>query len=142
MQSHSYKDSTMAALPNLPRPHPTPPCDSPPPHPLPRRDPAKQLTILTKVVQRTRRELVTYVDELAAQVAKVGRMRSAGADAHDVSKQVEVQAECEAMVPDTRRRLGRAEEELREFVAANGEALAGREELAVAAAVLAEGEAA
>ena len=94
---------------------------------------------------RTQKELAAYHEELAAQKAKVARMRGEGGDPFDIKKQVEVQGETEVMIPDTMRRLAKGFEELRGFLALSGgdAALAGSELLPQARALVeAEGAAA
>jgi tubulin-specific chaperone A len=100
----------------------------------------KRLGILTGVVRRTQRELEAYHKELAAQKAKVEKMRASGADEYDIKKQVEVQGESEMMIPDTMRRLAKGIEDLAGFVALNAKepTLVGTEALAAAKAMLTE----
>ncbi|KAK2077145.1 hypothetical protein QBZ16_004779 [Prototheca wickerhamii] len=53
-----------------------------------------------------------YVDEQAKETQKVEKLRSDGADPHDIKYAENILAESSAMIPDTRQRLEQACEQL------------------------------
>lgn len=76
----------------------------------------RQLTIKTGVVRRLTKEKIVYEKEVDTQKNRIEKVKNAGEDEHVVRKQEEVLAECLMMIPDCRRRLGKAVEELKEFL--------------------------
>lgn len=84
-----------------------------------------------------KKDLEFYGKELAAQRARVDKLRAAGADEHDVRKQEEVQLETETMLPDCQARLREAAADLRSFLDANRAELQGLETLREADELLA-----
>lgn len=73
---------------------------------------AKKLKVAIGVVTRTKKELDSYEREAVKQREKVERMEAASAEEHDVKKQKEVLEETLVMIPDTKRRLAEALENL------------------------------
>ncbi|KAJ4462269.1 putative tubulin-specific chaperone A [Paratrimastix pyriformis] len=91
-----------------------------------REDPAlRPLKIKTGVCTRIIKEATSYQHELAAQTQKVERMRASGVDASDVKKQMEVLADTRQMLPDCKRRLEAAHQDLAAAMGAVSEALRG-----------------
>jgi tubulin-specific chaperone A len=97
-------------------------------------DTVKQLKIKTGSVRRILREFSSYEEELVIEQARLEKLRDAGADIHDLKKQEEVIAETNSMLPNTRKRLQEAVEDLACFFEENeeDEALRMSEEWAVA----------
>mmetsp|Transcript_40622 Transcript_40622/g.81855 ORF Transcript_40622/g.81855 Transcript_40622/m.81855 type:complete len:147 (-) Transcript_40622:177-617(-) len=76
----------------------------------------KQLGIKVGTVKRTKKEYEMYIKEEVAQRAKIEKMKTAGDDEADVKKQIEVLNDTLTVIPDTRQRLQKYCQELREFL--------------------------
>mmetsp|Transcript_5762 Transcript_5762/g.6619 ORF Transcript_5762/g.6619 Transcript_5762/m.6619 type:complete len:108 (-) Transcript_5762:605-928(-) len=92
---------------------------------------AKHLKIKTGVLARIFKELGKYEEELVKEEAKTSKMREEGKDPHDIKHQEQVQEEAAMMVPDCKRRLEAALQDLTSYVDENkdDEEIAGSEEL-------------
>ncbi|GAB5589635.1 hypothetical protein Unana1_04535 [Umbelopsis nana] len=99
----------------------------------------RELKIKTNVVKRIAKEQISYGKELESQQKRVDKLIEEGADEADVRKQKEVLEETVQMIPDVKRRLAAAYQELFSMVA--DPKYAGSEELEEAKQVLAEVEA-
>ncbi|KAH8338574.1 hypothetical protein KR059_010492 [Drosophila kikkawai] len=64
----------------------------------------RQLVIKTGVVKRLAKEKSVYEKEVLTEKARMEKFRGEGADDHVLRKQEEVIAECEMMIPDSKRR--------------------------------------
>lgn len=64
----------------------------------------RQLVIKTGVVKRLAKEKSVYEKEVLTEKARIEKFRGEGADDHVLRKQEEVIAECEMMIPDSKRR--------------------------------------
>ena len=62
------------------------------------------------------KEVAYYEKEVAENQAKLNEMKSQGRDEYDVKKFAEVLGESEMMVPDSKRRLSQALDQLRELL--------------------------
>lgn len=92
----------------------------------------KALKVKAGVVKRLAKEMAMYEQEVAAEQAKVQRLKDSGADPHDIKYAENILAESSAMLPDTRQRLEEALTDLQGLVEEFGSTLAGSEELAQA----------
>ncbi|XP_068609008.1 tubulin-specific chaperone A [Brachionichthys hirsutus] len=72
----------------------------------------RQIKIKTGVVRRLVKEEASYKTEAKQQKEKVERLKTEEADKYVIKKQVEVLQESEMMIPDCRRRLTTAHEDL------------------------------
>ncbi|KAJ3411083.1 hypothetical protein HDV05_002753 [Chytridiales sp. JEL 0842] len=77
----------------------------------------RQLKIQTGVVKRLSKELAAYEKEQTAQQARIDKLKAANEDMHTIRKQMEVLDETVQMLPDCRRRLTDAHQELQKLVA-------------------------
>src|SRR5574343_944028 len=75
-------------------------------------DNKKQLKIKSGIVRRITREYESYQKEIAKDKDRIEKLRDNGAGEHDIRKQEEVLQETISMVPNTRKRLQDALEEL------------------------------
>ncbi|KAL4422088.1 hypothetical protein ABPG77_001556 [Micractinium sp. CCAP 211/92] len=92
----------------------------------------KALKVKAGVVKRLAKEMAMYEQEVAAEQAKVQRLKDSGADPHDIKYAENILAESSAMLPDTRQRLEEALQELQGLVEEFSSSLADSEELAQA----------
>eukprot|EP00918_Siedleckia_nematoides_P052494 GHVU01114672.1.p1 GENE.GHVU01114672.1~~GHVU01114672.1.p1 ORF type:complete len:115 (-),score=27.88 GHVU01114672.1:615-959(-) len=77
----------------------------------------KNLKIKTGVVKRLAKEKVAYQKEYEVQKGRVEKMKAEGLkDEYDIRKQEEVLQECNMMIPDTEKRLGKAWDELKQIL--------------------------
>ncbi|XP_001358992.2 tubulin-specific chaperone A [Drosophila persimilis] len=76
----------------------------------------RQLVIKTGVVKRLSKEKTTYEKEVNIERTRLEKFRNDGADDHVLRKQEEVIAECEMMIPDSKRRLQKEYEVLQKFL--------------------------
>lgn len=72
----------------------------------------KQIKIKTGVVKRLAKEKISYEKEADQQRKKVEDLKASGGEEYYVRKQEEVFQECLMMVPDCRRRLAKAVDDL------------------------------
>ncbi|KAI9105957.1 tubulin-specific chaperone A [Phlyctochytrium arcticum] len=72
----------------------------------------KQLKVQTGALKRINKDLLYYKKEYAAQEARIAKLVADGADEHDVRKQQEVLEETNQMLPDCRRRITSAHNDL------------------------------
>mmetsp|Transcript_80179 Transcript_80179/g.144776 ORF Transcript_80179/g.144776 Transcript_80179/m.144776 type:complete len:138 (+) Transcript_80179:105-518(+) len=81
----------------------------------------KPLEVTVKVgsCRRTKKEYEAYLKEEAAQRAKVEGMKADGKDEADIKKQIEVLNDTLTVLPDSRTRLRRYAEELRDYINEN-----------------------
>lgn len=105
-------------------------------------DAKKALKVKVGTCRRTFKELKSYEAELTREQAKAESMRSAGADSHDMKQQDNVVGETQMMLPDCRKRLEHAFQELQSAVesASTDPSLQESAELKDAQAILAEVE--
>jgi len=80
-------------------------------------DPKRQLKIKTGVVKRLAKEKEMYEKEAVDQAAKVEKMKAEEKDEYDIKKQKEVLEESRIMIPDCKRRLKTAYDDLKKLVA-------------------------
>lgn len=73
----------------------------------------RQLKIKTGVVKRLWKEKNMYEKEAIDQERKVKKMESDGKDEYDIKKQKEVLSESQSIIPDCKRRLTTAINELK-----------------------------
>lgn len=64
----------------------------------------RQLVIKTGVVKRLSKEKTVYEKEVNTELARLDKFKGNGADDHVLRKQEEVIAECQMMIPDSKRR--------------------------------------
>ncbi|XP_031573174.1 tubulin-specific chaperone A-like [Actinia tenebrosa] len=98
----------------------------------------RQLKIKTGVLKRLSKEKTMYEKEVVDQGQKVEKMKAEGKDSHDVNKQIEVLEESKIMIPDCKRRIKTAYEDLKNLVSESEKDLDGSEELKQAKAILGE----
>nr|KAJ3422978.1 hypothetical protein HK105_005103 [Polyrhizophydium stewartii] len=72
----------------------------------------RELKIKAGVVKRTSKELASYGKEAEMQQARIDKLVAASADDADIRKQREVLAETTSIIPDTKRRLQAAHNDL------------------------------
>ncbi|XP_037609464.1 tubulin-specific chaperone A [Sebastes umbrosus] len=72
----------------------------------------RQIKIKTNIVRRLVKEEISYKKELVQQQEKVDRMKAEAGDEYVLRKQIEVLQESKMMIPDCRRRLTKAHEDL------------------------------
>eukprot|EP00897_Mesotaenium_endlicherianum_P010481 jgi/Mesen1/9461/ME000627S08844 len=75
-------------------------------------DISKALKVKASVCKRILKELHTYEKELEQEQARAETMKAAGREAHDLKQQDSVVEETRMMIPDCRKRLERAMEDL------------------------------
>ncbi|XP_067057316.1 tubulin-specific chaperone A-like isoform X1 [Acropora muricata] len=80
-------------------------------------DPKRQLHIKTGVLKRLSKEKVMYEKEVVDQSAKIDKMKAENKDEHDIKKQIEVLEESKIMIPDCKRRIKSAYNDLQTLVA-------------------------
>ncbi|KAH3839474.1 tubulin-specific chaperone A-like [Dreissena polymorpha] len=73
----------------------------------------KQIKIKTGVVKRLAKEKVYYEKEVGKEEERYEKLKREGGDDHVLRKQTEVINESKVMIPDTRNRLVKASEDLR-----------------------------
>uniref|UniRef100_A0A6B2EHY7 Tubulin-specific chaperone A n=1 Tax=Phlebotomus kandelakii TaxID=1109342 RepID=A0A6B2EHY7_9DIPT len=78
----------------------------------------KQLRIKTGVVKRLAKEKSCYEKEADAQKNRIDKLKNEGKDEHVLRKEEEVLQECFMIIPDSKRRLAKAYEELKDFLKA------------------------
>jgi len=76
----------------------------------------RQLRIKSGVVNRLLKEHNLYIQEEEAQRWKVEKLKADGADGADIRQAETVLNEAKRMVPDARGRLGKAVEDLKDFM--------------------------
>ncbi|OBZ90145.1 Tubulin-specific chaperone A [Choanephora cucurbitarum] len=74
--------------------------------------PLSQLKIKTNVVKRIYKEHLGYAKEAEMQQSRIDKLIAEGADEADVKKQREVLAETHQMIPDVKKRLTNAYQDL------------------------------
>ncbi|KAK3279922.1 hypothetical protein CYMTET_12217 [Cymbomonas tetramitiformis] len=99
---------------------------------------ARQVKIKTGVLTRVRKELVMYEKEQQKEQKKTDDMKAAGAEEHDIKQQENVLGEAAMMLPETRKRLENALNDLQSCVAENESDLTDSEELVAAQALISE----
>ncbi|KAI0208191.1 Tubulin-specific chaperone A [Lamellibrachia satsuma] len=72
----------------------------------------RAIKIKTGIVKRLAKEKVSYEKEIVKQKERIEKMKAAGDDEYDIRKQGEVLEESVMMIPDTKRRLAAAWDEL------------------------------
>ncbi|CAO3693654.1 unnamed protein product [Umbelopsis ramanniana] len=77
----------------------------------------RELKIKTNVVKRIGKEQISYGKELESQQKRIDKLIADEADEADVRKQKEVLEETVQMIPDVKRRLAAAVQELSTMVA-------------------------
>ncbi|KAI8820204.1 tubulin binding cofactor A-domain-containing protein [Fimicolochytrium jonesii] len=76
----------------------------------------KKIKVQTGVVRRISKDLSYYDEEAITQQKRIDKLIADGADEHDIRKQKEVLEETHVMMPDGKKRLARAQEELQELL--------------------------
>ena len=76
----------------------------------------KQLRIKLSICKRHAKDIIYYGKEIAAQKAKIEKMREDGKDVHDIRKQTQVLEESEDMLPRISAQLSDARSELAKFL--------------------------
>lgn len=76
----------------------------------------KTIKIKTGVVKRVTKEKIVYERELEEQKEKIEKLKQAGKDEYDIKKQEEVLQECLMMIPECKRRLAKAVEDLQKIL--------------------------
>lgn len=76
----------------------------------------KTIKIKTGVVKRVAKEKVVYEREVEEQKEKIQKLKQDGKDEYDIRKQEEVLQECLMMIPECKRRLAKAFEDLDNIV--------------------------
>lgn len=74
------------------------------------------IKIKTGVVRRVAKEKVVYEREVEEQREKIKKLKQEGKDEYDIRKQEEVLQECLMMIPECKRRLAKAFEDLDNIV--------------------------
>lgn len=72
----------------------------------------RTIKIKTGVVKRITKDKIVYEQEAEEQKAKVERLKQEGRDEYEMRRQVDVLQECLMMIPDSKRRLVKAYEDL------------------------------
>eukprot|EP00244_Chara_vulgaris_P014550 TRINITY_DN9183_c0_g1_i10.p1 TRINITY_DN9183_c0_g1~~TRINITY_DN9183_c0_g1_i10.p1 ORF type:complete len:113 (-),score=33.46 TRINITY_DN9183_c0_g1_i10:872-1210(-) len=101
-------------------------------------DMKKQLKRKTDVYKRVSKELQSYEKEVAREQAKVDKMKAEGADPFDIKQQENVLAESQMMIPDCRKRLTKALQDLESLLSEAEEdpSVVGTEELTNAKSIV------
>ena len=94
----------------------------------------RQLRIKTGVVKRLAKDHVYYQKEAEKQRERIAKMEADGVDPYDVKKQVEVLEDTLNMLPDTKKRLEQAYNELKALM--DDPSCANTEELTAAKTML------
>ncbi|XP_035667272.1 tubulin-specific chaperone A-like [Branchiostoma floridae] len=81
----------------------------------------RQIKIKTGVVKRIGKEKTMYGKEVLKEEERLEKFKSEGKDDHDIRKQEEVLQESKMMIPDCRRRLMTAHEELTKMLEAEAD---------------------
>jgi tubulin-specific chaperone A len=104
-------------------------------------DTQRQLKIKSGVVKRITREYDSYQREIQRDKDRIDKLRDTNAGEHSIRKQEEVLAETIAMVPNTRKRLQDALEDLCNFMKDNdtNEEVIGTEEWTEAQGIVEKG---
>lgn len=76
----------------------------------------KTIKIKTGVVKRVAKEKVVYEREVEEQREKIQKLKQEGKDEYDIRKQEEVLQECLMMIPECKRRLAKAFEDLENII--------------------------
>ncbi|CAO1639230.1 unnamed protein product [Sympodiomycopsis kandeliae] len=76
----------------------------------------RQLTIKTGVVKRLTKEETLYIKEVSDHTAKLQKMEAEEKDEWTIKNQRKVIADCAQMIPDTRKRLANAVDELSHYL--------------------------
>ena len=79
-------------------------------------DSKRQIKIKSGMVKRITREYESYEQEIKKDKERINKLREAEADEHDLRKQEEVLQESISMLPNTKRRLQEAHEELKNLM--------------------------
>eukprot|EP01111_Echinosteliopsis_oligospora_P000897 TRINITY_DN11118_c0_g1_i1.p1 TRINITY_DN11118_c0_g1~~TRINITY_DN11118_c0_g1_i1.p1 ORF type:complete len:106 (+),score=36.76 TRINITY_DN11118_c0_g1_i1:106-423(+) len=79
----------------------------------------KQLTIKTNSVKRIHKEVGSYEKEVALETEKLAKKRSTNAEAHEIKRQEAILEESRSMVPDAKKRLQNACDDLSNFITQN-----------------------
>lgn len=72
----------------------------------------KQLKIKSGIVKRITREFESYEKEVSKDKERIAKLRNSGSDDHTIKKQEDVLQETLSMLPNTRKRLQDAVEDL------------------------------
>lgn len=87
--------------------------------PSPQSD-EKQLEVKTKIIARMVKEVEHYKQETVEHEDRIAAMKTQGRDPYDVKKAVEVLEETKMMIPDSKRRLCEALDDLEQFIDGGG----------------------
>ncbi|CAH1253852.1 TBCA [Branchiostoma lanceolatum] len=81
----------------------------------------RQIKIKTGVVKRIGKEKTMYGKEVLKEEERLEKFKSEGKDDHDIKKQEEVLQESKMMIPDCRRRLDTAYDDLKKTLEAEAD---------------------
>lgn len=76
----------------------------------------KQLKVKSGIVKRITREFESYEKEVAKDKDRISKLRESGSDEHTIKKQEDVLQETLSMLPNTRKRLQDAVEDLQNLM--------------------------
>jgi len=76
----------------------------------------KKLRIKVSTVKRLHNDLKMYEQEVVDENNRIDKMKEDGKDEYDIKKAKEVLGESEMMVPDTKRRIQTAKDDLEQFM--------------------------
>ncbi|XP_045216910.1 tubulin-specific chaperone A-like [Mercenaria mercenaria] len=76
----------------------------------------KNLKIKTGVVKRLTKEIGYYEKEVTKEEERFEKKKAGGGDEHELKKQKEVIEESRAMIPDSKRRLTAAKDEMKKLL--------------------------
>ena len=82
-------------------------------------DLVKQLKIKSGIVRRIAREYESYEKEIKKDRERIAKLKDQGESDYTIKKQEEVLQETISMLPNTRKRLGEALEDARNFMKEN-----------------------
>ncbi|KAJ1651700.1 hypothetical protein IWQ61_007803 [Dispira simplex] len=97
----------------------------------------RDLKIKTNVVKRNLKDEIHYKKEVEQQTAYVDNLKSDDADEYLIRKQIEVLDESKMMLPDCKKRIAKAVEDLKALLDTQNPVFEGSEELKLAQDVLA-----
>eukprot|EP00243_Klebsormidium_subtile_P012343 TRINITY_DN746_c0_g2_i1.p1 TRINITY_DN746_c0_g2~~TRINITY_DN746_c0_g2_i1.p1 ORF type:complete len:110 (-),score=30.38 TRINITY_DN746_c0_g2_i1:203-532(-) len=76
----------------------------------------KNIKIKTGTLKRVFKEVKSYEKELQMELARTEKMKAEGADSHDLKQQESVLGETQMMIPDAKKRLQTAFQDLQSAV--------------------------
>ena len=79
-------------------------------------DPKRKLKIKSGVVKRITREYASYEEEVKKEKERMNKFKETGSDDFSMRRQEQVVEETIKMIPDTRRRLRAAYDDLKDYM--------------------------